>query len=563
MKFRGRAGFSLGNVLMIMTILATLAFTVAAVSLNHLNFTQRTLNSHEARRAAESAVALTLKELFADSRYGEIRKPTNSVEYRSPKGALGRITFWPDQADQWKLERSTNNLSGTNPTQGYDATRPIPPASVQLVALGSYRGVTHRVETVIYLPPFPYAIASAGPLTSNGGLEVGALNDSGDVEDLSLIQSEDLVGAHIVSNSADSKALSLGAGSLITGDVRAHGGIILDPSAVVHGQVRGNSDTVTIPKENVRSYDPQLLGKPNLRNLAPGRIDAPTLDGFVRSAGSLVVSNGLQLDNGVLYVDGNLDVSGGVRGSGALFVTGNTHISGTSDLTTDNSVAILTAGNVLIDGSDKDTSHFHGMVYSEGDFKADHIDLLGVFIQNGPTHSVEISDSRMISTPDLSNMQVQVLPAMPPLASGNIYLTKDGNPWPVGKKPDGKGPIVFEAYPISSGGWELSDPNTATIYSLPDYPAVQAKLAQLWTQADHSRLKGLDKKGKTRYIKVKKKDSSRLAAALDVILGGGVTPRQASQSQIVPPGVKAEVLDLNPSRFLSFRDRMRVLYWRG
>ncbi|MBN9415120.1 hypothetical protein ABS71_10725 [bacterium SCN 62-11] len=549
---------------MVMTILATLAFTVAAVSLNHLNFTQRSLNGHEAQRAAESTIALALKELFEDSRYGEIRKVTNSLEYRSERGAIGHLTFWPDQATQWKVDRSTNNLSGTNPTEGYDSQRPLPPAAVQLVASGSYRGVQRRVETVIYMPPFPYAIASAGPLTSTGGLEVGALNDGGDIEDLSLIDSNDLVSAHIVSNSSDAKALSLGPDSLITGDVRAHGGILLDPKAVVHGQIRGNREAVKIPKEEVRSYDPQLLGKPNLQNISPGKIDAPQFEGFVRSPGSLVVSNGLNLNNGVLYVDGDLDVSGGIQGSGALFVTGNTHVGGTSDLTTDNSVAILTAGNVIIDGSDKDTSHFQGMVYSEGDFKANHIDLLGVFIQNGPTHTVEINDSRMISTPDLSDLQVRVIPPPPPLSSGNIYLTRDGDPFPTGKKPDSKGPIVMEAYPVVGGGWELSDPNTATIYSLADLAAVKAKVFELWTQADNHHLMGLDKKaGRTRRFSVKKKVSAaKLAASLDTILAG-VTPRPAAQSQIVTPGTKAEILDLNPSRFLSFKDRMRILYWRS
>jgi len=545
---------------MVMTILATLAFTVAAVSLNHLNFTQRTLNSHEARRAAESTISLTLKELFHDSRYGEIRQPKNSLEYRTRRGAVGHLSFWPQQAQDWNVPQSTNNISGTNPTEGYDPSRPIPPASVQLVALGSYRGVSERVETVVYLPPFPYAIASAGPFSSSGGLEVGALNEAGEIDDLALIDSDDLVSAHIVSNSADSKALSLGAGSLITGDVRAHGGILLDPGAIVHGQVRSNSDAVTIPKEEVRSYDPLLLKKPNLQQIAPGLVTAPLYEGFVRSAGNLQVSNGLHLENGVLYVDGNLDVTGGIEGSGALFVTGNTHISGASDLTSDNNVAILTAGNVIIEGSDKEQSHFQGMVYTEGDFLANHIDLLGVFIQNNPTHKVEIKDSRMISTPELSDMQVTVLPAPPSLASGNLYLKKDGKPFGVGKKPGKDGPIIFDAYPVTTGGWELADPSTGKIYSVPDYTALKAKFYEIWTSQNHHQ--GLGKDGRPKTFSVKKKvKASELNAALDSMLAG-VAARAPAQTGVVDPKVPPQVVDLNPSRFLSFKDRMRILYWR-
>lgn len=561
MERQGRAGFSLGNVLMVITILATLAFTVAAVSLNHLNFTQRTLNRHEAQRAAESTIALALKELFADARYGEIRKATNSIEYRSQRGALGHLTFWPDQAGPWKVDRSTNNLSGTNPTEGYDSTRPIPPAAVQLVALGSYRGVSQRVETVIYMPPFPYAIASAGSFTSTGGLEVGALNDTGEVDDLTLIDSEDLVSAHVVSNSSDSKALSLGPDSLITGDVRSHGGIILDPKAVVHGQVRTNSDAVTIPKENVRSYDPLLLGKPNLQKLSTGSLNAPLLEGFVRRAGDLVVTNGLHLENSVLYVEGNLEVQGGIEGSGALFVTGNTHIAGVSQLTSDNSVALMGAGNVTIDGSDKESSHFQGMVYSEGDFLANHINLLGVFIQNGPGHSVQINNSRMISTPELAEMKVNVLPAPPSLASGNIYLKKDGKAWDPKKKPGKDGPIIFDAYPVSSGGWELADPSTGNIYSVPNYAALQVKLMEVLKSSKTHQ--GVNDKGQPKTYKIKKDIKQKdLNAALDTLLAG-VVPRAASTTQVVTPGLKAEVIELNPSRFLSFKDRMRVLYWRS
>jgi hypothetical protein len=301
--------------------------------------------------------------------------------------------------------------------------------------------------------------------------------------------------------------------------------------------------------------------------LSPGKIKAPSFEGFVKSPGNLQVSEGLVLDNSVLYVDGDLDVSGGIQGSGALFVTGQTHISGASQLSTDNSVAVMTQGNVTMDGDSAATSHFQGMVYSEGDFKASHIDLLGVFIQNNPDRKVEIDDSRMISMPELSQMQVRVNSPSPPLSGGNIHLDRDGNPFPANKKPGSKGPIIFEAYPVTGGGWELADPNTNTIYSVPDYAALQAKFAQVWSdlvdkKGHDGHLKGLGKDGRTKYYKARQASPATLAASLDSLLAG--TPaRSPSASAIVSPGATSQTIDLNPSRFLSFKDRMRTLYWRS
>lgn len=558
-----RWGLSLGNVILVVTLLAVLAFAVAALSLQHLNFSNRIVNSHEALRAAESTIALALKELFVNGHYGEIRQPWNSVEYRNPQGAVGQLSFYPPQAAEWSLDPSTNNLTGSNPVEGYDPARPVPAAATQLVAVGRYRGVTRRLEAVLYLPPFPYAIASAGPLRSQGGLEVGALGKGGEVTDLSLIHTEDLVGAHIVTNSRQDQALFLGADSLVIGDVRAQGGIVLDPKAVVRGEVRGNSSAINLPKESVTGYDPQLLGKPNLQIIAPGQVKAPFYEGFVRSGGDLTVSEGLVLENSVLYVDGNLSVDGGVRGSGALFVTGNTHLTGYAELASDNSVALMSQGNVTLE-----SSSFQGMIYTEGDFRAHHIQLLGVFIQNGPAHEVEINHSRLISVPDLSRMKVRVNSPAGSLARGNLFLNRDGDAYPARLRYGDHGPIVFEAYPLSNGGWELADPNSNTVHRLPDYTALRAKFVELWndyaarrnSRDDH--LLGLDDKGRTQHYNIRSADSARLGAALDAQLAGLAT-REPGASALVAPGATSEVLDLDPSRFLSYKDRMRVLYWRS
>ncbi len=579
-KIRGRQirGSGLANVLIVIAIIACLAFTVAGGSLQHLGFSNKQSNGAQAQQAAESAIALAVAKLFANPSFGGARADQDRVEYRQGE-ALGRLSFHSNKARNWRVNFSTNNLLNSNPATGYDPARPVPHASAQLVATGTYRGAQRRVEVVLYLPPFPYAIASAAPFRSNGRLEVGGIREGSPVS----LDPKDLVAAHIVSNSTGDRSLVLGPESRVTGDVRSAGLAELDSGVYVGGEIRNHSDPVAIPKEHVMSYDPLVTKKPNLQILSPNPASpeqSPVLEGFVRCAGDLSVTGGLTLNNGVLYVDGNLKVSGGITGTGAVFVTKTTTVTGASSLATDNSVAVMSVGDVLLTGSDKATSFFQGMLYTEGNFRASQISLLGVFIQNGPQAEVEMSDANVIHVPDFATVDFQVASptkATPALAGGNIYLAKDGDFFR-GSKPDSdygsSGPVVFEAYPVTSGGWEVVDPNTKSIHPAADYAAARALVIKFWNDAYNrsnsggNYLLGVANKatGATQKYGISSAGEDKLGPVIDQELSRGNLPARSPGASLVlgqSSSGEGERFQLDPSRFLALKDQLRVLYWRA
>jgi cytoskeletal protein CcmA (bactofilin family) len=565
---KSRRGFSLGNTLVVIGVASTLAFTVAAGSMVHLNYTTRVSNGEQAQNLAESTLALAIEKLFKTPTFGTNRaQEANVVLLRN--GGVGRLTFNQTMARDWEMPYSTNNLEGSNPVTGFDLERPIPKASTQLVASATVGGVRRTVEAVLYVPPFPYAIASAGPFRSTGKLEVGAVTSVASVQNLAELDPSNLLAAHLASNATGSQALVLGPETRITGDVRAAGQVELDKDAHIGGEVRSGSDPVSIPKENVATYDPELLGKPNIQFVDTATVDNPTFSGFAKRVGDLTVSNGLDLDNGVLYVDGNVNVHGGVQGSGALFVTKNLSITGSSTLSTDNTVAVMAGGDVSIVGSGSYSSSFQGLLYNEGKFFAKQISLMGVFIQNNPNATVEIQDAKLIYAPEYSSVDINVTagPAPPvDLTKGNIKMKKDGD----GFKPEdpygSSGPVIFEAYPVTTGGWELADPNDKTVTWYKDYAAMRKAFADRWNayylDRNKRELLGIAKKtGEIITYGISSSDETKLGPALDAQLNG-VAPRPPASSTLMPKRTGEEIT-LDPSRFLSMKDRTRVLYWRA
>lgn len=137
--------------------------------------------------------------------------------------------------------------------------------TAHLVGVGKFGGQTSRVQAVVALPPFPFALASSGPVRAMGGVEVagiGAIPPGGTIEDADLLESG------MVSN---------------------------DPS----GQA--------IPTQTLEEYTP--LGTASLSG------NANHLAGRVRRAGPLEVSGGLKLEGCLLYVDGDVKIQGGISES--------------------------------------------------------------------------------------------------------------------------------------------------------------------------------------------------------------------------------------------------------
>jgi hypothetical protein len=113
------------------------------------------------------------------------------------------------------------------------------------------------------------------------------------------------------------------------------------------------------------------------------------------------------LDNGVLFVDGDLSVSGGVTGTGAILVTGDSFISGRSTLTTDNVAALISDGDLEIQGDAKGTSHFRGLVYTNSGLRAENVTLVGTLIVAGENSELTLKDTNVIYSPDSIRVDLQ------------------------------------------------------------------------------------------------------------------------------------------------------------
>lgn len=411
-KFAG--GNSLASTLMLTAVLLTLAFALAGVGVSNLSFTNRLDTLERGRALSESVIALASDSLRTNADFGTAANRGGLLEML-PRSGPGRalLTFDPALASQLKIPCSVNNLTGTAAVPGWG--RPVPPASAHLVGCSTVGGVTRNVEVILQVPPFPYAISSGRSLKSSGNLLVGALPPGADVMTADL--SEDgLQPANLLSNGSGPGSLALGPNSIITGDVRSAGEVSIDPlGSRIGGQVKHHSDPIDLPRLDLSDYDPVRQGRSNVRELTDSRLSNPALVGFVRRQGDLDVRDGLVLDNGVLYVDGNLDIKGGVHGVGAIFVTGDTTVKGGSNLASDNQVALLTGGAVkILGGGPKDSTFFQGMMYSEGDFHANSITIVGALVAQG---DVKLTGSTLVLQPEAAKLE------MSPSAMSELTLT--------------------------------------------------------------------------------------------------------------------------------------------
>jgi hypothetical protein len=122
---------------------------------------------------------------------------------------------------------------------------------------------------------------------------------------------------------------------------------------------------------------------PKILNFLASSDTSPTLEGYCRASMGYVVSGNLTLNSAVLYVDGDLTVNGAIMGTGAIFVTGRTTVNAAqqaSDLSADNVVALASLGDVTLTAQSRANNFFRGVIYTEGNFTASHISLMGSFV---------------------------------------------------------------------------------------------------------------------------------------------------------------------------------------
>ncbi|MBS2040187.1 hypothetical protein JST97_34690 [bacterium] len=316
--------------------------------------------------------------------------------------AYGIVSFNPGIARDNKVAPSLNNLRGSAILPGA-LDRQVPLNTVQLVSRGVCGQSVKTLEMLFYVPPFPNALASEGPVRSRGGLLVGGVTDpskfTGSFSDLAP---EDQVPAHVISNSNAREAINLGPGAKILGNVGAVGGVVLDSSVEVTGMVRQNIERQPVPKLDLDALFTRLGGQVG-SDLLTGDLSGLNLAWNAHSDSALTIHGDLNLDGGVLVVAGDLTVEGGIFGHGAIFVKGQTTVVGGAAFHATDQVALVSRRRITLNGGGKQSSFFQGMMYSDAEIVASDVTVLGCVIARGLA-GLELNDVNLINSPVTLNM---------------------------------------------------------------------------------------------------------------------------------------------------------------
>lgn len=360
---------------MVISLALIAAFSLAATSSANLQVAQRVENTQVASELAESAVQRAIAKIMDN------RAWVGDIDLTGPiPGSTAKLTFTPGSTPY-----CTNNADNSRPS-GWAQSRCLPGGVVpggraHLVAVGQCRNARRVVEAIIHIPNFTCSVASNGQVRLENSL-IGSLKRP---QDLSLLATQpELLGpGDLATNDSGNGAVTLDRNSRVTGNVQSCGTVSVLGGSRVEGEVRSPWSRTDLPSFDISDYDPAETDALNYQELPSGIVGGQDLVGLVRADGNLRVTGNVKLDNALVYVDGNLIVDGGLSGVGAIMVTGDTTVRGGVNLTSDDSIALLSDGNVTLAGDQPNRYEFHGLIYTRGNFLAENFTVVGSFIANG------------------------------------------------------------------------------------------------------------------------------------------------------------------------------------
>lgn len=389
---RKRAGVSIGTVLLLLLFMTVLATVLASGSATQMWIGTKSLSRTTASNAAQSVVNAAIERVYAS---GDLSY-SGELEIEQGQGTWAGLSFVPDQAQDWGIPYSTNNVGGTAAIPGWGG-RSVPPGAIHLIGVGRVREAERTVEAVLRVVEFPYAVACSGPIRTGGSMKIAT---QGATE-------SELLPADIVSNSEASDSIVLGAGSVVTGDAQSVGGISLAGGAEVDvwGELRPNSDPVQFPELDLQTLEPDnsdgmadVLGQDHY-------ITAEIFEGSVTRYGDLTMDQALTMDGALLYVEGDLWLKGDLQGTGIVVCLGDLRVDGKSRLEGANRLALVSDGTITLQGSGDSASAFRGLVYSRG-FRAKDVTVRGSLVVHGSsTASVDLQDANVFYEPIIVQTQ--------------------------------------------------------------------------------------------------------------------------------------------------------------
>lgn len=417
----GKRGMTVGTVLLVIAIVATLGVALSSVSVQHLGLMNRQSNSERARNLAESAIHRAIEQVLVseDFQYGVDGQESEIIRVElngTLPGSQGLLSFNEETAAEFGFPDaySTNNITDNGPVEGADETV-VPKESLRLVGVGRCGQVEKKLEAILHVPAFPYALASSGSIRCQGGVKVASLDSQVEIDQYGRLRiPENLHPAHILSNEPDARpGVSLGADTLVTGDVEAAGSLDLATAAVVQGRLRPDVSPVSFPEFDLARYNPGSHATQIEPNSGSAYISSngEEFRGQVRVNGDFQIhAGGLRLDGALLYVDGDLEIrQGGVSGRGVLVVDGDVRISGSARLQAESEMAILNSGNMNLRGNGPNSSFIQGLFYSRGVVRAEQLTVVGAMIVGDDgSDSLTLEETYLYTSPSLRKVTVEV-----------------------------------------------------------------------------------------------------------------------------------------------------------
>lgn len=523
-----RRGSTLAFVLVVATLAFLIAFVFAGTTSAHLGFSNRSSRALRARLLAEAAVTRAVAELQSDPEWGREGQALLVQLPGNPEGAIATLGF-----EAGREAISTYNLDSDTSRPGF-AGRLVPAHSVHLVGEGECLGVRRRVEAIVTLPPYPYAIASSGPIESDGELLVGALDGQGGE---GPITAETLYPAHLASNDPVEGSISLGPRTTIVGDVRSVGGLQLSEGVVVKGQTLAYGEPVALPEISIESYDPETAQTGF--QVLPNELAGTSISGTARAPGDLTIYGDLDLDQGKLYVNGHLTVYGLISGRGLVVAREGATVT-TGARMAGGQAVLLSGDDVLLKGGGPLGSFFQGMVYCEGAFEASDITVVGSFISKGSQAAVKLKNARVLGDTSANSWS--------PSGSQVLYFVagqRRGEPAVQVPSPTSDSFSIEVRVRERSGqtNFEIVDPTTGLIETYQNVHVAARQLAVLAN--DMARVLPAGQSSGTGRNLVASAEN------LEGLLQGMADDLQRTSG---------EGFDLN--KFLSVSDRLRVVLWR-
>ncbi len=333
----------------------------------------------KARFYLDSVVNLALQKFDGDDKFADDILVSNLPE--NSKECFGKISF---------KNGSVNNLSNEEPVELPDR-RILPGNCALLKAEAHFDGVVVREDVVLGKPPFPYSLASAGPLKTEGPFLLGAIQDLADLEKTGY--EEKLHPSSLASNSSGSPAIQLHGGPIhIKGSVVAPG-TIDSAGATIDGMVQPNHRPVALPDIKIEDYDPKDQDYVELRAEHRGE----ELEGFCRREGDFLCSKPLKLNAGIVYVTGNFTCDAPISGLGCIVVKGKTKIQ-SANLANLQKLAIVSGGDLEITGGGKSSTRLRGLLYSRGNLTLSDVTVLGSVISGTQDREMKLTNVDVLGT---------------------------------------------------------------------------------------------------------------------------------------------------------------------